>query len=446
MRAIRQRSKFRATDSAETSNSSVIYTAGMRILICNTFLYPRGGAETYTLTLADLLRRHGHEVLFFCMQHPENRPCDQSRYFVDYIDFPTIHREVSAGAAWKVMSRSIYYFEARKRIRGLLESERPDVVHLQNLHAHLTPSIIDEVRSARIPIVWTLHDFKLLCPEHSFYANGRVCEQCKGGRFYRCTVNRCKKDSFSASLVASLEAYVHSALGVCRRVDRFVAPSRFLKSKFEEFGWDGSRIEFVRNCLAELGEPHPGGKGYGVYTGMLRPTKGIGTLLRALAKAGDPPFYLAGDGPIRAELEAEARELGLKNAAFLGHLDKARLATLVEDADYAVVASEWYENCPYAIMELMAAAKPVIASNHGGMAELVEHGRTGMVFDVGDADQLAACVRVLVEEPEVGRRWGESGRARAEREFAPEAHYDRLMELYRKVLGAAAAGAAQSSA
>ena len=125
----------------------------MRILICNTYLYPRGGTETYTLALADLLREHGHEVLFFAMDHPQNLPSDQQQYFVEYIDYPTLQREQRLSNVWKVLSRGVYYRGARTHLRALLQDLRPDVAHLQNIHAHLTPSIIAELNAAGVPPV-----------------------------------------------------------------------------------------------------------------------------------------------------------------------------------------------------------------------------------------------------------------------------------------------------
>lgn len=408
---------------------------GVRILICNTFLYRRGGAETYTLALAELLREHGHEVLFFAMDHPQNLPSDQQRYFVEYIDYPTLLRDQRLSNVWKVLSRSVYYRDARSHLRALLADLKPDIAHLQNIHAHLTPSIIAELNAARVPTVWTLHDFKLLCPDTSFLSNGTICEKCKGGRFYNCAVNRCKKGSLAASAVASLEAYVHGAFGWCRRVDRFIAPSLFLQKKFEEFGWTAPRVEFVRNFLPSLGESHPGGVGYGVFTGRLSPEKGVRTLLQALALAGNPRFYIAGDGPIRAELESVAAGLNLTNTEFLGHLDRVALDRLARDASFAVVPSEWYENCPYAILEAMAAGKALIASDLGGMAELVQHEQTGLTFAPRDAAALAAAIRRLASDSALAVRLGTAARQVAEREFTGAAHYGALRNVYDDVLG-----------
>jgi glycosyltransferase involved in cell wall biosynthesis len=406
----------------------------MKILICNSYFYRRGGAETYTLALGELLKSRGHDVLFFAMEHPENLECDEKSYFVDYIDYPTLNENKSLSAAWAVLSRSIWYPEARRQIRKLIKAERPDIVHIQNIHAHITPAILPEIRKFDIPIVWTLHDFKIICPENSFYSIDRICEECRGSRFYRCAINRCKKKSLAASAMASMEAYAHTFMGTCKKVDRFVSPSKFLKSKFEEFGWVTPRIDFVRNFLPDLGQPSYGGKGYGVFTGMLREVKGVTTLLDALKKAGDPKFYIAGDGPIRQQLHDKAAKLGLNNLRFLGHLDKEPLGELVRDADFSVVPSEWYENCPYAVLELMAAGKPVIASELGGLKELVEHRETGMLFKPKDSSQLAESISALSRDPALAKTLGTAARKKAESEFGPDHHYDCLSKIYANVI------------
>ena len=230
------------------------------------------------------------------------------------------------------------------------------------------------------------------------------------------------------------------------RICTTIAPSRFMQQKFEQFGWSEPPLTFIRNFLPELGTPGPTGKGYGVYSGMLRPIKGPMTLLRGLAAAGDPPFFIAGDGPMRAELEQAARDLGLRNAVFLGHLSGPAVRELVANASYAVVPSECYENCPYAILEAMAAGKPVIATNHGGMAELVEEGTTGFLFPLQNAEVLGAAITRLASDAQLAGELGAAARKVAEREFTPAAHYAAIDSLYRDVLGAREPAAARRAA
>lgn len=405
----------------------------MRILICSNFFYPRGGDCTYMFALADLLRRYGHEVLFFSMKHSLNRASEQQDYFVDFIDYERLNQSKTLTSAGKVLWRSIYSTQAGRRLRNLLHDLKPDVAHLQNIHAHLTPSILVELNRAGVPVVWTLHDFKLLCPESSFLSGNEICEACRDRRFYQCTVRRCKKGSWGASAVASLEAYAHLFLRIPERVRWFIAPSQFLFDEFMKFGWPRDRLVFMRNFLAELPSLGARESGYGLYAGNLHQKKGLRTLLRALDIAGNPPFRIAGEGPIREELEEEARRRGLDNLRFLGLLNGQELAAEENGAGYGVLASECYENCPYFIMEMMAKGKPMVGSNLGGIPELIAHGETGWLFRAGDIQDLAQKLVLANGDAGRARHMGRRARAVAEASFSAEQYYEQLLPLYQEV-------------
>lgn len=407
----------------------------MKVLLCNKFHYRRGGDCVYTFALAELLRRRGHRVLFFSMRHPQNEPCAQEPYFVDFIDYREMNLRKTPQNALRVLLRSIYSQQARARIRRLLRDHRPDLAHLQNIHSYLTPSILLELNASKIPVLWTLHDYKLICPEGTFVSNGRICEACKGRRFHRCLIQRCKKNSWSASFMATLEAYAHVPLRMPCRVFRFIAPSRFLMNKYLEFGWPAERTVFLRNFLPEWPEPQTEGQGYGLYLGSLLPIKGVPTLLQALARVPDLPFHIVGDGPERPALEKLKAELGLERVVFRGFLTGVELAREQAGADFGVVPSECYENCPYSIMELMAMGKPVIASRLGGIPELVSEDETGLLFEPRNAEDLAAKLILLRASPERRRRLGHQARVRAEREFDPDRYAENLLALYAVAAG-----------
>lgn len=404
----------------------------MRILLCNNFYYRRGGDCTYMFALANLLREHDHEVVFFSMRHPKNLPCEQEKYFVDFIDYRAINQSKSAGNMLKVLRKSIYSPQAGKRIRALISDLKPDLAHLQNIHNHLTPAILPALRRAGIPVVWTLHDFKLVCPENSFLSGDRICEECKGGRFYRCTVNRCKKASLAASLLASLEAYAHQPLRIPKRVARFIAPSQFLRDKFVEFGWPAERLTVLPNFLPHVQRETPELGDYGIYLGQLRKIKGLFTLLEALEP--DTPFHILGEGPEEATLKQRAQELGLRGTKFLGHLSGDDLEREMEGAAYGVLPSECYENLPFSVMELMALGKPVVGSRVGGIPELIRHDETGFLFEAGHPEDLAQKIRALLANKKRCRQMGNNARQIATEAFTPEKHYAELMPIYEQAL------------
>ncbi len=407
----------------------------MKILLVNKFHYRRGGDCVYTLALADLLRSAGHEVFHFSMRHPQNIPSTEERYFVSHIDFAQLNARKNPINAIRVLWRSIYSLEARKKLRRLIADLKPDIAHLQNIHSYITPSIFAEFEQANIPVLWTLHDYKLICPEDSFLSNGRVCEACKGHRFYQCTLRRCKKGSAAASLVASLEAYVHGLLRLPQRVFRFISPSQFLRNKHIEFGWPSDKIVFLRNFLPDLDTYSINTDGsYGLFVGGLRRIKGVHTLLEALARTPDLPFHVVGDGPERGTLEQTAQRQGLRHVKFLGFLTGEELRKEIEGAAFGVIPSEWYENCPYAAMEMMAAGKAIVASNLGGLPELVEHEVSGLLFEAGNAEMLHTCMTDLWTHQDKRMNMGLKAREYAEQSFRAADYLRQIETLYASAL------------
>ena len=404
----------------------------MRILLCSNFYYRRGGDCTYLLALQQLLEEHGHEVAIYSMRHPQNLPCPQEKYFVDFLDYAALNRQKSPFNALRVLKRSIWSRQARRNISKLIADWRPGIAHFQNIHAYLTPSIIGPLEAAGVPIVWTLHDYKLICPNDNFFSRGRVCEECKGGRFWRCTKNRCKKGSLAASFVATLEAYIHRTLHLPRRISRLIAPSEFLKNKFIEFGWPADLLAVLPNFLPAMPQSvTPPVKGYGLYLGTLLSTKGVDVLIQALAQVPGQEFHILGDGVEREHLEKMAAELGLQSRVFFrGFLRGEELNAVIAGASYAVMPSVWYENGPYSAMEMMAQGKPLIASNIGGIPELVRDGETGLLFPPGDAVALATQIARFQREPSLIQTLGRQALEFILKRCDPERYWQQLEPIY----------------
>jgi glycosyltransferase involved in cell wall biosynthesis len=377
----------------------------LKVLFINTYHYRRAGAEVHALDLAEQLRRRGHEVRFFSMHHQENLDSPDADYWVPEIDFRSMHAAKNPVNAVQVLSRAIYSTDARTSLARMLSTWRPDVAHLHNLHAHLTPSVIGILRSRAIPVVWTLHDYKLLCPNTTFVSHDEVCERCKGSRFWQCTLRKCKKDSRTASLVATLEAEAHRLLRIPSRVARFIAPSEFLRQKFIEYGWPSEKFVHIPNFnnqplvrgVTSLSESRV------LYSGQLVRTKGVMTLLEAVRQSPGVTLDLAGEGPLRAEIEAEIASWGTSSAKvhLHGHVGAIDLARLIEGSRLVVVPSEWYENSPYAVIEAFARARPVVASRIGGLPELVVDGFNGITVTPGSPREIAAAIKRLLDEPEL---------------------------------------------
>lgn len=375
----------------------------MRILLVNAYHYARGGAEVHALALESALRGAGHEVRFFGMHDPRDASTPDSAYWMPNIDFARLNESKSPRAAVQVLRRSIYSPEAARRVGAMVWDWRPDVAHLHNIHAHLTLSVPLELSRRGVPMVWTLHDYKLLCPNTSLAVRGAVCERCKPKRFLQCTVNRCKKGSLTASLAATLEAEASRFVDPWRRVDRFIAPSAFLMSKFGEFGRDTSAFTHIPNFAPDdltpgSREPIPGRF---VYAGRLDRTKGVGTLIEAIGRVSDCTLDVAGEGPQEAELRSLAERVASGRVTFHGRVDAVRLAALRDVALAAVVPSEWYENSPYAVTEAFLRWCPVIAADIGGLPELVSNDENGLLFRPGDSEGLAKALRRFRDDSEL---------------------------------------------
>jgi glycosyltransferase involved in cell wall biosynthesis len=405
----------------------------MRILQIQTYHFHRGGDSTYMFNLSRLLESKGHEVVHFAMRHPDNLPSPYAKHFVSEIDFPALLERPTPAALFRVLARSIYSSEAKSKITCLISEARPDIAHIHNIHAHLTTSILSPLERAGIPIVWTLHDYKLVCPNSDFLSDGEICERCIPNRFHNIVLRRCKKGSLGASLVAMLVAMHDRLTRVPSRVDRFIAPSRFLEEKLIEGGFDRDKITWLPNFvyMEDRGREPEGD--YYLYFGRLSNEKGIDILLRAAARLGRGRLRILGDGPDRTALERLAEKSGTAGIEFLGHRSEEELKVILQGAQFVVLPSRWYENLPFSIMEAFAAGKPVVASELGGIPEMVDDGVNGFLFPAGDDEALADRIATLLDSADIRQEMGRRGREKARELYDTDHHYEQIMEIYREL-------------
>jgi len=400
----------------------------MNILMVNKFYYLRGGAERSFFETSRILEEHGHRVIPFAMRDERNRQTPYGKFFVDHVEFNQDH---SIAEKLAIVSRVVYFRQARRRLERLLRAEQIDIAHLHNIAHQISPSILDSLRRHGIPVVQTLHDYKLICPTYNLLASGRICERCHGGRYYHTIGQRCNKGSLSASMLNAVEMYTHRALRIYQRgIDRFISPSHFLRRKLQADGVS-TPIFYLPNAV-ELAQYQPAdGQGdYCVYFGRLSPEKGVRTLITAVAGCPQLRLKIVGDGLQREELEAYCRARRLANVEFLGSQYGEELKSIVREALFVVIPSEWYENCPYVILESFALGKPVVGSNLGGIPELITHGRDGFLFASGDSEDLKDKLERLADDEETRIRMGRNARQKVEQRFNLASHYEQLMEAY----------------
>lgn len=363
----------------------------MKVLLVNKFHYKKGGSETYYFTLAEALKAKGHEVVFFAMKDDEkNIPCEQDGYFVS-------NASVNGGIKSKInmILHIAYSKEAYGKMKALLAEEKPSLVILNLVHKQITLSIIDAIKEydEKLPIFWTMHDLIAVCPAYTMLnGSGEVCEKCMDGNFKHCIENKCIKGSTLMSYLSVYEAEYIRKKKWYDKVDLFICPSEYYKRKLEEAQFTNSKIITLRNPLP-IGtkyECDDKNEGYVLYFGRLSKEKGVKTLIDAV-KNTEYRLVILGTGPIEDELKEYAKEY--QNIEFKGFQTGQALEDYVKNSRCVILPSEWYENGPYSAMEAMAAGKPLIVSDNGGLPELVEDGKNGYIYSAKEGTcALAECI------------------------------------------------------
>lgn len=406
----------------------------MRFLFLNNYHYLRGGAERIFFDEMNILRTNGHIVSSFSRAHSRNIPATFSSYFP--IDIKTSSVEVSWNSL-RTAKEVIWSAESKRALDKFLLCKQFDIAHAHNIYGRLTSSVLDLLRERSIPIVMTLHDYKLICPSYKLMFKGRICEDCRQERFYMALRNRCHKNSLVASAVYAFESYYNAWFQKYRQnVTFFIAPSLFLKTKLVDFGWRADQIEHVPNFLALADyEPQFAPGKYLLYLGRLSPEKGLLTVIHAFMKirSRNIRLLIAGDGPMRNQLSRLAT--GDPRIHLTGHLSGYVLKETTRNALAVVIPSEWYENAPVSVLEALAFGKPVIGSRIGGIPEMVDDKVNGFLFDPRNVADLQEKIEMILSMPTKRiYEMGKAARQKVEREYNAEVHYEGLMDIYRRAL------------
>lgn len=406
----------------------------MKILLINKFLYLKGGDATSALSTGELLRRKGHEVIFWGMDSPLNKEYSYRDYFISNVDY---NARNGIGKQIRMSFNLLYSFEAKQKIAKLLKDiGKPDIVHLHNFSHQISPSVLHIFKKYNIPVVMTMHDYKLVCASYAMLAKEKICEACKDGRYYQCFLKSCVKSSYAKSLLNTIEMYLHhKILHIYDLIDIFISPSRFLKNKVREMGFKGKVFYLPYFINFEAYHPRYDWKENSiVYFGRLSREKGLFTLIEAMRRLPDITLKIIGEGPLKESIGQRARDLGLKNIIMLGYMSGEKLKEEICKSMFVVLPSEWYENYPFAIIEGFALGKPAVGSRTGGIPELVIDNETGITFKLGDPDDLSAKINELVGRPDKIMEMGKAARLFVEKELNQEKHYTSLIEIYKTAL------------
>ena len=392
----------------------------MKILIANKFYYPRGGDCIYTLHLESLLKSKGHEVAAFAIQHPENQINAFQCYFPSEVSYSPGDKENLV----KTVLRPLGAKEVKQKFTALLNDFQPDVVHLNNIHTHLSPVLAEIAHEKQIRTVWTLHDYKLLCPRYDCLRNGAACRLCFSNKI-NVLKYKCMKNSLFASTLAYWEAGKWNKNKLEKYTDVFICPSEFMKSQMLAGGFSEKKLIVLPNFISIRNNDstsHKKRKDYYCYIGRISEEKGVETLLQA-AQQLPYPLKLAGKGPLFTDLQLRYASDKIE---FLGYLNQEEVKSLIEDACFSVIPSEWYENNPLSGIESLCLGTPVLGANIGGIPELIEEKRNGLLFESKNREDL----KNKIEEMHHSTFDYTYIAQRAQRNYSSDDYYASLMNIY----------------
>ncbi|HLI51275.1 MAG TPA: glycosyltransferase family 4 protein [Thermomicrobiaceae bacterium] len=389
------------------------------MLLAHNYYQQAGGEDQVFASESSMLRGRGHRVVEFVR---DNRSIDVSG---------------PMGQA-RLMSRTIWSRPARKELATLVARERPSIAHFHNTFPLISPSAYAAAREFGVPVVQTLHNYRLLCPNAIFFRDGQVCQECLGKLIpWPGVRHRCYRGSAAAGGAVAGMLAAHRLLGNWDRlVDVYIVLTEFARDQFTRGGFSADQLMVKPNFVdPDPGTGHHRGR-FALFAGRLSAEKGVKTLLEAWREVGDHlPLVIAGDGPLAGEVAAMAEKL--PSIRWLGRQTEAEVGKLMGEASFLIVPSTWYEGMPRVIVEAYARGTPVVASRIGALPEIVDDERTGHLFDPGNVDQLAEALLSLAHDDQRLQRLSRSARAEFEAKYTAEANYARLLEIYSAAAGRA---------
>lgn len=396
----------------------------MKILLVNKFLYQKGGAETYVFKLGKILESQEHEVQYFGLNSVNNIVGNSANAYVKTQDFQKGIMN-NLAAPFKI----VYSLEARKAIRKVLNEFQPNIVHLNNIQFHITPSIILEIHEyqletkQKVRIIYTAHDYQLICPSHGLFDTDiNVCEKCLGGNYTYCLATKCVKNSRAKSFIGMIDAYFWKYSRAYSYIDTIICPSKFLKGKLDLQERFRNKTVVVHNFFNLVESQDVSKEDYVLEFGKLCRDKGTYTLLEACKRLPHISFKFAGYGPAEKEIEK------VPNAEYLGFKTGIELEMLIRKAKFSIHPSECYENCPFSVIESQMYLTPVIGSRIGGIPELIREGETGELFEAGNVEELCTIIDKLWNSKDLVHYYTEN--CRTLQIETDESYYQKLIQIY----------------
>jgi glycosyltransferase involved in cell wall biosynthesis len=403
----------------------------MRILHLNKYYQHTSGGDRFFFDAMQIQAAHGHEIIPFCLDYPGNRPTPFAQYFPPGVSGRSVNAR-SVATRSRLFLNGVYSFEAREALRRLLREHRPDVAHLHILHFSMSPSVIDELAAWNVPMVFSLHDYRVVCTGGYLYRDVAICQDCRGGRYHNGWLHGCYRQSRTASLMGTLGHYLYAGKNTYDKIALFTVPHAGMRDILVEWGLPEARFRILRNPLIQTNStPKLQVGDYQLYFGALGRQKGVMTLLQAANKMRDLKFVLCGTGDALEEIHAFIGRHQMTNVLVDTTTRRGSgLEQLISSAGCVISPSEWLTPLEYSTLEAMWAGKAVVASSIGGNIHVVEDGVNGRLFEVGNHEDLVDTLDQLVRDPAKCLELGRNARERIRSEFSEAAFYRSSMDIY----------------
>lgn len=407
----------------------------MKILLIDVYHYNKGGAETVCFNTGKMLEDNGHEVIYFTLKWDKNLPSKFEKYFPE-------SKETRKGLFRQVINlrNYFYYPDAAKKLEQLILNEKPDIAHIHLMWGQISPSIFPILKKYHIPIIFTVHDYRMVCPAYSFKdGKGRICEACTGKHFYRCFTHKCTKGSYFLSIFMAAEMYFRNKyFNPNNYIDGLLYVSDFARKKHEQYmptfkNKPNIVLHNFSTSIADSGR-YVSDK-YFLFLGRLSEEKGIITLMNAMKENPKSRLKIVGSGPLEDKLKEYKKQNKLNNIEFLGYKSGEELTNLKKQAYFVIVPSECYENNPMAIIESYAEGVPAIGSRIGGIPEIIEEGKTGYTFTPHNYKELAALIKNasnLTKDEYL--TMSNNTIEFALKDMSKESYYNKLMPFYKHII------------
>ncbi len=399
----------------------------MKILLINNFHYPKGGSETVYFNTARLLEQAGHEICNFSVNREKNISTPFSKYFI---------ADSTKMSKVKGLQKYFYNSEAACKLEQLILAEKPNIAHAHLMWGCTAPAIFKVLKKYHIPLVHSVHDYRMVCPAYTFTSSGQICEECQGRYFYKCALKRCSKGSLLMSMVMAAEMFYRNMFhNPAMNIDGLIYVSQFAKDIHEKYA---PRLKNVLsivlyNCTQKQNSEEKGRGDYFLFFGRLSHEKGVEVVIDAFKELPDTKLKIVGAGPIESELKQKAARCA--NVEFLGFKYGEKLHDLIRNAQFVIVPSQWYENNPMTIVEAYSFGTPVIGSDLGGIPEIIKDGATGFVFKHGNTESLLHAIRTAdgISKQAYFQMSGHAVRF-YEQNFSENGYAEKLIDFYEKVM------------